>query len=711
MRKVCAALLALFVLLPAACSSGPKAVYPERERGPAAGAALDLDGMSLAAENRGYQLWVDPEAVSFEIRSGEGLVWKSKPDFAGDAAWVDTHSQKAVSSLLTVTLLDAAFRADVLPSEEAKATLYAVPGGVRFSFSFERQRVTVPLDIVLTDDGFTARIYPGDVREDGDFLFNSALVLPYFNSGSDQDDGFLFYPDGSGALCEYGKDYGNVPDVIQPVYGFDRGIGVIEVSSQTLGYRMPVFGAKTNETSYIAIIEEPSAFVSSVRTGIARSNLRYFTNGAVFTYRDVGRVNIRENVYRVNAYVIPSPVTATAGFSARYILLSGTDADYNDMALAYRRYLEDRGVLSGAAAARHTMHLTLTGALKKPSNFLGVPMTREIALTTFDQAGEILETLEGAGIGRSAVFYKGAQKGGFNSRWTRDFKFNGKLGGRKGWDGFLTGYGEGHTIYLNGELMQIYQTGRGFSASRHAARTTGNGINFQYPYHLLDGTRDTSRRWHLLSPWSWEEAFGNFAYGAEAAHLSVEDAGELVFSEYDKKTPLYRDITGPMLTGAIRHADALSYGNAYTWGAVDVLYDVPLGASGYFIQSREVPFYQLVVSGFIEYSGVPMNLSPDKHLFFLRSVEYGALPHYTGIYKPSAELNRSVLEGLFSACYLDWLPDAAGQAELAGDLWERINGSRMERHERVSDGVFRTVYENGATVTVDYNTRTFEVAG
>ncbi|MDR0325716.1 MAG: DUF5696 domain-containing protein, partial [Oscillospiraceae bacterium] len=458
MRKLCVLILAL-ALLAAACSSVPFD-YPEPYRG-AAGSPLDLSGVSLIAEKEGYQLWVNAGEVSFEVRGADGTVWKSRPEHAGDTAWVHEMLQKSVSSLLTVTVLDSAYAPHVMPSADATVSFRSIPDGIRFSFRFERQRITVPLDIVLARDGFTATIPPGDIVEDGDFLLNSIQVLPYFNSGSSDDDGFLFYPDGSGAVSEYGRDYNNTPDVTQSVYGFDRGIGVIEVISQSQGYRMPVFGAKTNGASYLAIIEGGASFISSIQTGVARDNNRYFKNSAIFTYRDIGRVSLRDNATTVSTnYVIPAPLTATAPLTARYLLLNGGHVGVTDMAFAYRDYLEREGVLTERQTSQNALHLSLTGALVKPSSFLGIPMEREITLTTFEQAGEILDALRDAGVGNAAVRYTGAQKGGYNSQWTRDFAFNGALGGEGGWDRLLDAYGDDNTIYLNGELIQVYKAGR-----------------------------------------------------------------------------------------------------------------------------------------------------------------------------------------------------------------------------------------------------------
>ena len=719
LRRLCFILLAFLILL-AGCSA-PAAVFPAPERAAAvSGTPLAVTERTLAADNGRYALLIDPETTSFEIIGhsetmslSRSITYRSLPEHYNDTEWVDEMLQKNVASLLTVTFLDPSYAPQVVPSFGNSTVAYeTIPDGVRMVFRFETQKVTVPLDLTLNEDGFTASVAPDGVVEDGEYLVNQIMLLPYFNSGSPDDEGFLFYPDGSGAVSDYKKDYNNTADITFPVYGFDRGIGSVEIITQAQGYRMPVFGAKTNTTAYLAVIEDAGAFISSVQTGVRRNNNRYFKNAAVFTYRDVGRVYLRDNETTVNtSYTIPSPVTATEMLSVRYLLTDGVGIDYVWMAQAYQQYLEARGVFADRSGTANSAHLTLTGALVKPSSFLGVPMNREIKLTTFEEAAEILDTLHGAGFRELSVLYQGAHKGGYHSQWTRDFSFNGALGGQKGWDTLVSGASD--TFFLNGELLQVFKEGAGFSSSRDAARTTGNGINFQYPYFMLDGTRNgDADGWYLSAPSKWEEAFSRFS---PAENLALEDAGSLIYSDYEQNNPIFRDQTGQMLTDAMRGLApdglfALTYGNAYTWGIADTLYNVPLGASGYFLQSDEIPFYQLVTHGYIEYSGDPQNLHPDKQRSFLRSVEYGALPHYSGIYAPSSELTRSVLAWLFSACYTDWLPDASAQAAQVGDLFEKIAGQKMTNHRTVSENVFETVYENNVTVTVDYNELTFSVS-
>jgi len=685
----------------------------------AAGTPLTITELTQVAQNGSYSLWVDPQYASFEVRSASGvnpIIWRSLPENFEDSAWVHDMLIPNLASILTVTALDSSLSRQELHSYEHcvrnnTVRYEAIPDGIRFIFSYERQGITVPVDITLTDDGFTAQVAPGDITETSTFTVNQIMLLPYFNSGTSDDNGFLFYPDGSGVIADYKKDYNNPADMTHPVYGFDRGIGTVESVSVTEGYRMPVFGAKTNDASYLAVIEGDSSFISSVHTGVMRRNNRYFKNAAIFTYRDVGRVFLRDSQTSVStSYTIPAPVTAVVPMTVRYLLLEGDDVRYTDMAFAYRDYLERTGVFTEMLSNNaKSAHLTLMGAVEKPSSFLGIPMDREITLTTFKQAEEIRAALDNAGVGSLSVFFAGAQAGGFNSQWTRSFSFNSSLGGEKGWNRFVASLQTGDEAFLIGEIMQIYKTGRGFSASRDAARTTGNGLNFQYDYFIQDGTRNTyARRWYLLSPALWQDSF---AQVRARNYVSVADAGRLVYSDYNQYEPVFRDRTGPALVAALNNNGdnnlALSYGNAYVWELAPVLYDVPLNASGFFLQSDEVPFYQLVIHGYLEYSGSAMNLSPDKQLSLLRTVEYGALPHYFGIYAQSAELNRSILEGIFAANYTDWLDIAADQATQIGDLYTLIRGQKMSGHEQLAEGVFKTTYENGVVVTVNYNTRSF----
>ncbi|MDR1687760.1 MAG: DUF5696 domain-containing protein [Clostridiales bacterium] len=679
----------------------------------------------IAAENGKFSLWVDTEKAAFEIRSATGTVWRSLPENFDNTEWVNSMLAGNLASILSVTALDTGLASQVLPCYEmcvknGTVTYEKIENGARFIFRYEAQGITVPLDIVLSETGFTASVSPGDVVEDGGFLVNQFLILPYFNSGSSDDDGFVFYPDGSGAISDYKKDYNNSADIIQAVYGFDRGIGAVETVTKAKGYRMPVFAAKTGSASYLAVIRDECAFVASVNTGVSRNNNRYFKNGAAFTFRDVGKVYLRENSTTVNtSYTIPAPVTSTFKLETDYILMEGADITYADMANTYRAYLEQKGVFGAFNASKSSMHLTLTGALIKRGSFLGIPVNRLLTLTTFDQANEILAQLKTAGYSNISVRYTGAHKNGIYSGWTRDFALESSLGGASKWNSLVANNPDSK-IFLEGQLFQIYRNGNGYSVSDYAARTTGNGINFQQSYFIIDGTRDgASTKWTLLSPAAWADAFAGFgeSAGKLSKNLSVEDAGGMVYSEYNQKYPAFRDLTGPALTGYLKGiADssdnfALTDGYAYTWGIADTLYSVPLGASGYFIQSGEVPFYQMAVHGYIEYSGEPMNEAADKLLHFLRSVEYGALPHYSGIYADSSETIRTQLEKLFSANFMDWMQDAEEQAHLAAGIFEKIAGARIVNHETVSENVYRTTFENGVSVIVDYNSRMFTAEG
>ena len=75
-------------------------------------------------------------------------------------------------------------------------------------------------------------------------------------------------------------------------------------------------------------------------------------------------------------------------------------------------------------------------------------------------------------------------------------------------------------------------------------------------------------------------------------------------------------------------AVAVSGGNKYVLSAANRLYDIPDNDSGYFQNDVTVPFYQMVVHSFVDYSSLAANMSYDYNRQKLRFVETGSIPHF-----------------------------------------------------------------------------------
>jgi hypothetical protein len=693
------------------------------------------EGFTLVAENDYQTLWLNTAECVFEVRDANGNVFSSRPANWDNSDYVADTIRPVVASMLVLNVLDldyAAARIDSYSScvkEGAKGSVSyeSIPGGFRAVFNFAEFKITVPLDITLTADGFSATVESGGViagpiidpdnsdaatsAEDvNTYTVNQIGILPYFNSGSKFDQGFLFIPDGSGIIARYDDNFGNAREVTRTVYGVDRGLNTVETEYPANGYRMPVFGGVTNNTGYLAEITSGD-YMANIVTGTAMLTNSFFHNNAMFIFRDVGQVPLRDNETQVNSYyTVPSDITISEDMRVDYYLITGGSIDYSDLAWMYREVLKERGVLTKQDDSGNIgLHLTVFGATDKADSVAGIPLDIKQRLTTYEQSAEMIKKLQGVFGNVSAIMMNDSEE------HFAEFAPDGALGGA---DALKTMIADaeslGNRVYLNGSMLQVYEGERGFSASRQAGRNIGDGISYQYFYNLIDGTADkVGVRRYLLTPRELLSAAKRYISTATpySTRYAFTDLGGLIYSDYNRSAQIYRDEAGVLFEEALKQLDdggsmALGVGNAYTWQFVDELYDVPLSGSSLQITSENVPFYQMVIHGYITYSGSAVNLQGSRERWLLRSLEYGAIPHYYGIAAPSSATSQTGLDKYFAMSVEDWFEDAAQFEQNVRHIYDDISGQEMIGHEKISSGVYKTYYTNSA-VTVNYNDMTF----
>lgn len=131
--------------------------------------------------------------------------------------------------------------------------------------------------------------------------------------------------------------------------------------------------------------------------------------------------------------------------------------------------------------------------------------------------------------------------------------------------------------------------------------------------------------------------------------------------------------------------------------------EVPYQDSGFQFTTEAVPFYQMVMHGLREYTGIPGNLSSDLDREFLRWVEMGYMPYFELTWSSTEELMYTDYQGLFTAQYTAWMDEVAGIAAAfsQGDLKE-LRTALMQEHVRLTSDLVRVTYDNGMTVYVNY---------
>ena len=84
-------------------------------------------------------------------------------------------------------------------------------------------------------------------------------VLPYFGAGGSSDEGFLFVPEGGGAVINFNNGKVKQNGYYADIYGWDTAVDRKAVITETKA-AFPVFGVSNGNSSFISIIENGAEY-------------------------------------------------------------------------------------------------------------------------------------------------------------------------------------------------------------------------------------------------------------------------------------------------------------------------------------------------------------------------------------------------------------------------------------------------------------------
>ena len=148
----------------------------------------------------------------------------------------------------------------------------------------------------------------------------------------------------------------------------------------------------------------------------------------------------------------------------------------------------------------------------------------------------------------------------------------------------------------------------------------------------------------------------------------------------------------------------VSSANIYTVKFADNIINIPLVSSLEDNQyCKSVPFLQAVLHGICDYSFTAINLSDDPTKAMLKSIEYGAMPHYEWYFSSLQE------DDVYH--YMNSLAEARLVYENMKNMFSDLRDQRIVSHEEVKTNVMRTVYSSGSEIFVNYNNKAVTVSG
>lgn len=652
-------------------------------------------------ENDRLALYLTADHCGFEVEDKvTGAIWSSSmndPSFTGKLAGLN---QKKANSLLTVnvTNLDkgagSITNAVLLNDKELAASYELIESGVRVHYDLASTGIALDVEIIL--DGETVLVTVPHERIDcyGEFDVVSIDMMPFLCSGSDQADGFLFYPDGSGAILEF-KDYAHFKEIAQTftVYGTpDKANAILNFFDQEAPVvNMPVYGVSIGGNAMLAVIEggaESARITVTPSTKIVGVNYVY----ANLQYRR-GFDDLRVTTRAIKTY---DKNAINTDYAIRLLFLDKGACDYSDMAVAYRDYLISGGLTPDVGEQAVAIDLFMTAPEE------GLLFDTQRTVTTLEEAGMLLDELTAAGVKNVHFSLKGWAKGGYGS--TPDgFAVERSVGSAKALTGLMQKAREmGSVMTLTANLVEANADSRSYSKR--------NDVVYLSNYSILT---DQEEETFILSPEVTREKYDAFAKKAEKAQIGgirFERMGQYIPFNYNKghdhTTAQARTVFEQLLRDAGNRFGTVSVQGGAIWAApyANLLTEVPYDDSGLQFTTKAVPFYQIAMHGLRPYTGTPGNLSSDLTKETLRWVEMGYMPYFELTWGGTEELMYTNYQSLFTAQYTAWLDEVA---QIAGDFAKgelaALRTALMVEHTALMQDVYRVTYDNGMNVYVNYN--------
>ena len=559
-----------------------------------------------------------------------------------------------------------------------------------------------------------------EIRCKKDYPVTYVTLLPMFGAAGVNDEGFMLVPEGGGALINYNNGKLSQNSYYSNMYGWDYATKREEVVSETKSI-FPVFGMSRDDASFICILEGASSY-ASVQADISMRNNSYNTVNAKYRVLHIDQYNVSAKTAQL-VYMFEKQIPHDT-VRQRYRFVDS--ASYVDMANAYGDYLNETSDLFRAKTSDEIapVSLELVGAINKTVEKFGLPIDSVLPVTTFSQAGDIMDELLDKGVRNLNIRYTGWANGGIRQKALTKVKAERSLGGVKGLKALAEKAAEnGVKLSFDGISCFAYDSGLfdGFLAFRDAARYT---TREQAELYDIDTITYQPSEWldsyYLVKPAYAKEKAENLVdalseWGARG--VAFRDIGMLLSGDYYNRSVATREQARQMNVDVLADAKekglsvTVKQGNDYVLDYADLITDMDFYGQLYSLLDTKVPFYQIALHGSVNYTGSPINISSDYISEILRCAEYGSGLNFTFMAEDTLILQDTTYTGYYAAYYENWREELGGiitryQNETAG-----LNRQRIVGHECIDENVYVTTFGDGSRVYVNYSEDDYSGSG
>lgn len=701
-----------------------------------------LAAMELKAENDNLELYLfegNSDIISLETdlialrNKATGYIWWSSPINADSDPYGKPAAINALKSAIVYKYGTPSIRQEstsnysyTLSTKTKKTTYKDIKNGFTITYKFTKQGgFEIPITYVLYDDHMsvscvTANIVEADISTATGKLLTSLQLAPQFGSAGEDESGYFVVPDGSGAIINFNNGKTGYSDYTAEIYGRDLTPVPLTAPAVTEQAYLPVYGIVKGDNALVCIADKGDSN-ASIKANVSGKVNAYNACSFEFKLRSSDKYYMSGEanpllVFQKGEIKIPE-------VSVSYYPISGDALDYVDVATTYREYLiKNENLVKKTQANNSPFYLDLFGGVIKQQSILGIPFNLKTSITSFSEAQTIVDSLSTQGIDNIVLNYNDWTNNSIKNKISTDVKPSGTLGGKSEFNDMLDHFSDENVeFYPALDNVSFLKSGNGFLTWTNTAIRVSNAysrqVDYDIPYEVPIAGRKAAA---LLSPQSYNKVIDKIikSFGKNDMNsISLGGFSDTLVSDFSKKNGLTREETMNLLVENYKAitkdvgtllADSA---NAYVFPYATHITNVPLSSSQYDITDYDIPFYGMVLHGYIPLSSNAINGSADSEKLFLLALASGISIHYDMIYESSDEVKDTNYDDYYYANYKGWINSAAGEYKLANEVIKSVSDQTITGYEYITKDEIKTTYSNGTVTTVNITTGKITVNG
>jgi hypothetical protein len=672
-----------------------------------------FEGFERAAENEELILYVNKESLALKIQDKQTqYVWNTGVDNPENYR-INKTWEEMIQSAITVEYADrkGKVRSESILTNNSKPKVEMTENGFTAKVYMNQAKVSFQLNVELDGDNLQVSIPKEKIDENKRTKLISIKVYPFLGSVNENDiNGYMFLPDGSGALIRYeksGKKAGTpfVGSIFGKDESFRKTVKVNEKVYPVQQIKMPVFGAVhgVKQNAFLTVIEDGYSYgdVVAYPAGVS-TDFNWISSQ--FHYRNEYYQPTSKSMNGINVY---QENANNFDIKLRYMFLRDDEADYVGMAKRYQKYLEENAQLEKQDDKAQVRLEILGGEVKD-----GLIWDSVIPMTEINQIPHFTKELKKNDVDNMFVVYKGWSKGGLTGTLPSKFPIEKKLGNKDDVQDTTAALKKDNIpLYFYTDYTKAYEGASGYSGSKDVAKKISSET-----ISLLEGKEKVFYLSPLKSLEMAKEDIKNYSKNG-IFNLAIDSTGFTLFSDYNKYSSSDRMQTIDTYNELIHEFNknmsnvALYEPNVYAWKQANRYLDIPMYSSNYVFETDTVPFLQIVLKGYIPYFAPFSNFNASPAEDILRMIEYGAYPSYLLTDQPSHLLKETPSKGVYTSEFDLWKDKIVEQYKRIEQSLGQVEGASITAREIPKAGVVEVSYSNGKMIIVNYTDSSYSAYG